>query len=56
MEYHVLSRGPDKELWIRSFANNLDRLAQGVGKRMLSGTNTIFFISSEKNPDYKKVN
>ena len=43
MEYRALSRGVDKEVWIKSFANDLGRLAQGVGTRMPTGTNTIFF-------------
>ena len=31
-------------MWIRAFANDLGRLAQGAGTRMPSGTNTVFFV------------
>jgi hypothetical protein len=49
MNYRSLSTGPDRILWLRSMANNLGRLAQGVGQRQppnqrIAGTNTIFFI------------
>ena len=37
-------RGPDKDIWKTSLANNLGRLAHVVGTRMPTGTNTIFFI------------
>jgi hypothetical protein len=44
LEYRHLSRGPDKAIWIQALANDLGRLAQGVGTRMPTGTNTIFFL------------
>jgi len=44
LEYRHLLINPDAETWIHSFANNLGRLAQGVGTHMTSGNNTIFFI------------
>ena len=37
-------RGPDKDICKTSLANDLGRLAQGVGTRMPTGTNTVFFI------------
>ena len=39
----------------KAFANDLGRLAQGVGTRMKSGTNTVFFVHPSKIPDSKKV-
>ena len=33
-----------KDVWIRTYANNLVHLAQGVGTQMLTGTNTVFFV------------
>ena len=44
VEYRQLSRGPDAEVWIKALSNDLGRLAQRVGARILAGTNTIFFI------------
>jgi hypothetical protein len=44
LEYRHLSKGPNSSIWIQALANNLGRLAQGVGTRMLTGTNTIVFI------------
>ena len=41
-EYLHLIRGDVKEIWGKSFANKLGRLAQGVGNR-IEGTNTIFY-------------
>jgi hypothetical protein len=43
-EYRHLIKGPDRQIWLTSYANELGRLAQGVGKRMPTGTNTLFFI------------
>ena len=54
-EYRHLSKGPDAHIWIRSLANDLGRLAQGVGTRMPSGTNTVFYIHPSKIPKHKKV-
>jgi hypothetical protein len=55
LEYRALSTGPDKELWIRSLANDLGRLAQGIGTRKPFGTNTIFFIKRQAVPKDRKV-
>ena len=41
-------------LWNRSFANELGRLAQGVGNRY-PGTNTIFFIHHHQMPKDRKA-
>jgi hypothetical protein len=48
-EYCHLIKMLQREIWEHSFANEIGRLAQGVGTRMPTGTNTIFFI--EKKPD-----
>ena len=42
-------------LFGKKMANDLGRLAQGVGTRMKTGTNTIFFIHPSKIPKNKKV-
>ena len=44
LEYSHSMRGPDKDIWKTSLANDLGRLTQGVGTRMPTGTNTVFFI------------
>ena len=48
LEYRNLIKGQTKAIWENSFTNEISPLAQGVGTRMPSGTNTIFFI-----PKYK---
>ena len=53
-EYTALANGPNKDVWIRGYANDLGRLAQGVGNR-ISGTNTVFFISHKDIPAGRKV-
>ena len=54
LEYAALSRGPDKEKWVQSLANDFGRLAQGVGNR-IRGNNTMFFIRPSKIPTGRKV-
>jgi hypothetical protein len=46
-------REPDR--WNRSMANEMGRLAQGVGTRMKSGTDTTYFIKRNQVPKGKKV-
>ena len=41
-EYKNLIRGPNKAIWKQGLANDLGRLAQGIGQRMPTGTNTIY--------------
>ena len=54
-EYKQLSKDPaTSKLWTRSFANELGRLAQGVGDR-LKGTNTCFFIPKSAVPNGRTV-
>ena len=55
LEYRHLAQGPDKRLWETSLANDLGRLAQGVGTRMPKGTNTVFFIKKKNIPEGRKV-
>jgi hypothetical protein len=55
LEYRALSTGPDKDIWITALANDLGRLAQGIGTRKPSGTNTIFFVKREAVPNDRKV-
>ena len=50
LEYRHLVKGDDKLRWTTAFANELGRLAQGVGTRMPTGTNTIKFISRNTVP------
>ena len=50
LEYrHLMAEEKSKRLWTRSFANELGRLAQGVGDRV-KGTDTIFFIRKDEVP------
>jgi hypothetical protein len=60
MKNRVLPTGPDSILWLRSTANDLGRLAQGVGQQRptgerVAGTNTIFFIHKCDVPSGRKV-
>jgi hypothetical protein len=54
-EFRHLMMGPNRATWMHSFANEVGHLAQGVGNRMPSGTNTCFFISKSKVPHDQKV-
>ena len=55
LEYRHLIKIPEsKELWIKSFANELGRLAQGVVDRE-KGTDTIKFIKKSQVPKHKTV-
>ena len=50
MEYrHIIQNEKYKEIWKRSFANELGRLAHGFGNRV-EGTNTIFFVKYDEIP------
>ena len=46
-------KGTTKDIWATSFANELGRLANGVGKRIPTGTNTLSFIPKTKVPKHK---
>jgi len=55
MEYCDLIKDPEyKEAWFLSGANELGRLAQGVGDR-IKGTSTIFFINKSQVPTGRTV-
>jgi hypothetical protein len=60
MNYRFLLAGPNRKLWLRSMANDLGRLAQGIGKnrpvdQQITGTNTIFFIEQCAVPKGRQV-
>jgi hypothetical protein len=55
LEYRHLSQGPDQAIWIQALANDLGRLAQGIGTRMPTGTNTLFFIPRHAVPAGRQV-
>ena len=55
LEYRNLIRSSNGDTWIRALANDLGRLAQGVGTCMLTGTNTVFFIAKSAIPHGRKV-
>jgi hypothetical protein len=48
LEYRQLLKGNQPDLWIRAFANDLGMLAQGIGTRQPTGTNTFFIIPKAK--------
>ena len=54
-EYRYLMRTPAKKVWETSLANNLGRLAQGVGTRMKKGNNNIRFVARQAVPKDRKV-
>ena len=54
-EYLALLCVPNSKLWGKEFVNNLVRLSQGVGTRMPTGNNTIFFINKNVVPKHNKV-
>ena len=55
LRYRNLIRGPDDATWVKALANDLGRLAQGVGTRMPTGTNTVFFVAKSSIPHEHKV-
>ena len=55
LEYPHLMRGPNKDIWKTILANNLGLLAQGVGTRIPTGTNTVFFIPRSAIPAGRTV-
>ena len=49
LEYRDLTKVPElRETWIKSLANEMGRLAQGI--RDIKGTNTIYFIDKSEMP------
>ena len=55
LEYRHLIQRMNKDICPQSLANDLSRLAQGVGTRMTTGTNTFFLIRRCKIPAIRKV-
>ena len=55
LEYNALMKGPTATTWQTSFANELGRLANGIGARMPTGTNTLAFIPKFLVPKGKVV-
>eukprot|EP00957_Ditylum_brightwellii_P205286 15343203-Ditylum_brightwellii.AAC.1 len=52
LEFRHLIKSQDKAIWSTSMANEMGRLAQGVGNR-IKGTDTIFFIKHDQVPQGK---
>ena len=55
MEYKHLLDTKDKELWNKSFENELGRLSKGVHPRIAEGTDTIQFIKHTEVPINKRI-
>ena len=55
LEYRHLFKVPEKRTLIKAIANDLGRLAQVIGKCILSGTNTILFVKHSDVPANIKV-
>ena len=49
----TLIAGPTKEIWQQALANEIGRLAQGIGD--IKGTNTLCFIPKNEIPNNKKI-
>ena len=45
LDYHDLVHGPNKDVWICAFANDLGQLSQGFGTCMSAGTYIVLFVS-----------
>ena len=54
-EYRHLMRTPARKVWKTSLANDLVRLAQGVGTWMPKGNSTIRFVTRQTVSAHKKV-
>ena len=55
LKYRHLICNPNGDTWIRVLANNLGRLAQGVGTCNPTGTNAVFFLAKPAIPQGRKV-
>eukprot|EP00957_Ditylum_brightwellii_P058794 4457012-Ditylum_brightwellii.AAC.1 len=53
MKYYHLIQGKSNNKWFESAANKLGRLAQGVGKQIKHGRNTILFVDKKDMPPDK---
>ena len=54
LEYCHLIKNPNQVIFKKASANDLGKLAQGVGTRMYRGINTIFFINPSEMSKGKK--
>ena len=55
LDLPALLKGSEGAAWNTANANEIGRLAQGVGQRMPTGSNTIFFIPHDKKSANKKA-
>ena len=55
LHYRQQIRSVNAAIWQKACANDFGRLAQGVGTRMPTGTNTIFFVPKDKAPRDRKI-
>ena len=55
LKYRHLIRVPNGDTWIKALANVLGSLAQDVGTRFPTGTNTVFFVAKAAIPHGRKV-
>ena len=55
LKYRHLICGPYGATWVKALVNDLRRLAQGVGTRMPTGTNTVFFVAKYSITHDRKV-
>ena len=55
LDHRQLAKIPYKEIWNKALANDLGRLAQDIGSRMKTGTNSTNFIHPKHIPKGKKV-
>ena len=55
LEYWHLVKVLENRTWIKFLANDLGSLAQGIGKRIPSGNNKIFFIKHYDVPENRNM-
>jgi hypothetical protein len=55
LEYAQLRKGEDADIWLRSFGNEIGRLAQGYAPYTKSGSDTLFFIAHSDKPADRKA-
>ena len=55
IKYQHLIRVPNGNTWVNALANDLGRLAQGVGTHMPTGTNTVLFVAKSSIHHGRKV-
>ena len=55
LKHRRLVKGPYRDILIKSCANDLGRLLQGIGTCIPTGTTTVFLVPFNKVPKYRKV-